>query len=129
MTDEVGVQRRSGQQLRVRAGERGGAVHQQDTLRPDGGADAVGDHDERARTGGERRLGAEFRGRIEMAGGLIQDDDTRGRGIDAGQGDELPFSGRKRGGLLDRGVESAEPFDEVAGATASAASCSRLSGA
>jgi hypothetical protein len=86
-------------------------VQYQDPPGPARGGDAVRDHDERAAAPGERRLCLFFRGGIEMAGGLVEDDDRRRRQVGAGERDELPLAGRQRGGNDGRAV-AAEAGDQ-----------------
>ena len=55
-----------------------GAVEDEDPPGPAGRGDAVRDHDERAAAAGERGLRLFLRGGVEMAGGLVEDDDRAG---------------------------------------------------
>lgn len=57
-----------------------------------GRGDAVGYDDQGAAAGRQGLFGAGLGGGVQVAGGLVQDDD-RGRGqVGAGQGDELAFA-------------------------------------
>jgi hypothetical protein len=105
LTGEVGVQRRASEQGRVVTELGAGAVEDQDPLGAAGRGDTVRDHDERAAAARERRLGLFLRGRVEMAGRLVEDDEPRGRQVRAGERNELPFARGEGGGGDGRAVD------------------------
>jgi hypothetical protein len=88
-----------------------GAVEDEDPPGAAGRGDAVRDYDERAAAARERRLGPFFRGRVEMAGGLVEDDEPRGRQVRPGERDELALACGQRGRGDGRAV-TAETGDE-----------------
>jgi len=69
-------------------------VHQQHVAGAAGRADPVGDdHQRGAGPVREGQLGALLRPRVEMAGGLVEQDEGGVRQIGPGQRDELPLTG------------------------------------
>ena len=76
---------------------------------------------------GEHRLG---RVRVEVAGGLVGEDEGRGVGERAGDGDALLLAAGEAGRAVGEAVGEAQPVEEVGGAAAGAsASSGRRAGA